>query len=67
MDLDALRQILELGWPALVTVAFYFLARQYMKTVDEQIVYLRERITVLEAELIKVKGQLLDDHLTAHG
>lgn len=66
MDLDTLKQILEMGWPAIVTIAIFFLARQYMATVESEITYLRERISKLESELIEVKGKLLDDHLTAH-
>lgn len=65
MELDTLKAILEIGWPAIVTVAFFFLARQYMTTVESEITYLRERISRLETELIEVKGKLLDDHLTA--
>lgn len=59
-----LRTLLELGWPALVTLAFFFLARQYMATVEGEIAYLRTRVAELEAELIRVKRQLLDAHLT---
>lgn len=65
MDLETLKSILEMGWPALVTVAIFLLARQYMQTVESEITYLRDRITRLETELIEVKGKLLDDHLSA--
>jgi len=61
--LTTLKQILELGWPALVTVAFFFLARQYMATVESEIEYLRKQVASLEAELIEVKHQLLISHL----
>jgi len=64
MDLQTLKTILEMGWPALVTVAIFFLARQYMATVESEIAYLRERIALLESELIQVKGKLLENHLT---
>lgn len=63
MDLSTLKTLLEMGWPALVTVAIFFLARQYMNTVESEIAYLRDRISTLEAELISVKAKLLDDHL----
>jgi len=63
MDLETVKKLLELGWPALVTIAIFFLARQYMATVESEITYLREQIIALQAELIKVKQQLIDDHL----
>lgn len=62
-----LKVLLEMGWPALVTIAIFFLARQYMNTVESEIAYLRERIGTLEAELIRVKQQLIDDHLKNDG
>jgi len=64
MDVPTLRSLLELGWPAIVTVAFYFLARQYIASTDAQIARLWDRVATLETELIKVKQQLLDNHLT---
>jgi len=65
IDLATIKSLLEMGWPALVTVAIFFLARQYMSTVESEIAYLRERIATLEAELIRVKTQLLEDHLAS--
>lgn len=58
-----LKTLLEMGWPALVTIAIFLLARQYMSTVESEISYLRDRIATLETELIRVKQQLIDDHL----
>lgn len=60
-----LKVLLEMGWPALVTIAIFLLARQYMQSTENQIEYLRQRISVLETELIRVKQQLIDDHLKA--
>lgn len=63
MNLDTLKQILELGWPAIITVFFGYLAMQYIADQRKQIATLWERVTALEAELIKVKQQLIEDHL----
>jgi hypothetical protein len=59
MTLDDLKTILQLGWPAIVTVAFYLLARRYMASVESEIDYLRKKVDSLESELISVKQQLL--------
>lgn len=63
MTLDTLKAILELGWPAIVTVAFALLAKQYIDDQRKQIAMLWERVAALEAELIKVKQALLAAHL----
>lgn len=65
MDIDTLKQLLELGWPAIITVFFGFLAIQYISDQRAQIAKLWERVAALESELIKVKQQLIDDHLKA--
>jgi Tfp pilus assembly protein PilN len=59
--IDTLKQLLELGWPALVTVAVYFIARQYMMTVENEIAFLRTQVEKLQAEIIEVKHQLLEE------
>lgn len=63
MTLDVLKQLLELGWPAIVTFAFAYLAIQYISDQRKQIDTLWSRVTALEAEILKVKQQLIDDHL----
>lgn len=63
MDISTLKQILELGWPAIITVFFGYLAMQYIADQRKQIATLWERVTALEAELVKVKQQFIDDHL----
>lgn len=63
MDISTLKQILELGWPAIITVFFGYLAMQYIADQRKQITTLWERVTALEAELVKVKQQFIDDHL----
>lgn len=61
--LPALKELLELGWPAIITVFFGYLAMQYIADQRKQIDTLWGRVATLEAELIKVKGALLDAHL----
>ena len=56
--IETIRGILELGWPAIVTVAFYFLARAYMDDNRAQIARLWDRVTVLENELIELRRQI---------
>jgi hypothetical protein len=62
MDIATLKDLLNLGWPAIVTVAFYFLARQYMNGVESEITYLRGKVDLLEADLMRVKTALLAQH-----
>ena len=64
MDIATLKDILNLGWPAIVTVAFYLLARQYMTGVESEITYLRAKVDMLEADLMQVKTKLIGEHLT---
>lgn len=63
MELETIKQLLELGWPAIITVFFGYLAMQYIADQRKQIDTLWVRITALEQELMKVKTQLLEDHL----
>lgn len=65
MNIDTLKQLIELGWPAIVTVFFGYLSIQYISDQRKQIDTLWARVTALEAELIKVKQQFIDDHLKA--
>jgi len=58
--LDALKTLLELGWPAIVTIAAYLIARQYMITVENEIAFLREQVLSLESEIISVKHDLME-------
>lgn len=57
------KQLLELGWPAIITVFFAWLAMQYIADQRKQIETLWNRVTALEAELMRVKQQFIDDHL----
>lgn len=67
MDVSTVKTLLELGWPGIVTFFFGFLAIQYIADQRKQIATLWSRVTVLETELIKVKGALLEAHLLANG
>lgn len=48
MDINTLKAILELGWPAIVTFFFGYLAITYLNDMKDQIQYLRKRIDDLE-------------------
>lgn len=63
MNIETLKQILELGWPAIITVMFGYLAMQYIADQRRQIDTLWERVKALEAEIMEVKRGLLADHL----
>jgi len=65
MDLETVKGLLELGWPAIITVMFGYLAIQYIADQRRQIAVLWERVTALESELIRVKSALLEAHLLA--
>lgn len=65
MDIDTIKALLELGWPAIITVFFGYLAIQYITDQRKQITTLWERVATLEGELIKVKAALLEAHLLA--
>jgi len=60
-----IKQLLEIGWPGLVTIAVYLIARQYMITVEAEINYLRTEVKTLQDELISVKKQLLTAQIAA--
>lgn len=62
MNIDVFRQILELGWPAIVTIGFLLLAREYVRGVNDEITYLRQRVDKCEGELERVKSAIpIDD------
>lgn len=59
MDIDTLQKLLELGWPAIVTVFFGYLAVQYIADQRQQIKTLWEHVNALEAELLRVKQEVM--------
>ena len=60
VDIDTLKNLLELGWPAIVTVFFGYLAIQYINDQRKQIDKLWQRVEALEAALTKA-GIRFDD------
>lgn len=56
VNLDVFKQILELGWPAIITVFFGYLAITYLRDMKEQIQWLRKRIDDLEARTDQVEA-----------
>lgn len=61
MNVDTLKQLLDIGWPALITIAFVVLAKWYRDDVNEQIIYLRKRIDTLEAAFNNQRYHLSDE------
>lgn len=59
-----IKQLIELGWPAIITVFFSYLAIQYIADQRKQIDKLWAKVDSLEGELIKVKQALLSAHLS---
>jgi hypothetical protein len=55
MDLSTFKQLIELGWPAIVTFMFGYLALRYLNDMKDQIAYLRKRIDDLETRTDKVE------------
>lgn len=54
--LSTIKTILDLGWPAVVTLGFIYLAQRYLKDMADQIAYLRKRIDELEARTDKIEN-----------
>lgn len=63
MNIELLKELLQLGWPAIITVFFGYLAIQYIADQRAQIAKLWEKVDKLESELIDVKKQLLAQHI----
>jgi len=66
MTFEQLVQLLQIGWPALITVAFVFLARLYEARVDKLIAVLEARVVVLEKKLFDCVDERIKHDLT-HG
>lgn len=58
MDIDTIKQLLELGWPAIITVFFGYLAIQYIADQRKQIATLWDHVNALEAQLRDMKSML---------
>lgn len=57
---NLLKQLLELGWPGIVTAFLCVMAYRYYQDTRDEITYLRKRIDTLETEVIQVKHELLE-------
>lgn len=58
MDVPTLKQLLELGWPGIVTFFLCIMAWRYYSDTRGEIEYLRKRIDELEKELSSVKTEV---------
>lgn len=57
MTYEQLIQLLQIGWPAIVTVAFVVLARLYVGTISQIMEEQSKRITALETRLFECLGE----------
>lgn len=55
MNLDTIKQLLELGWPGIITTFFCVLAWRYYTDTRDEIAYLRQRVGELEVRLCKLE------------
>ena len=58
MNFDQIKQLLELGWPGIVTFFFGYLAIQYIADQRQQITMLWQRVITLESALADIKKQV---------
>lgn len=58
MDVDTLKQLLELGWPGIVTAFLVVMAWRYYNDTRDEIAYLRKQVDELRGELAAVKQQV---------
>lgn len=66
VDIDTFKTLLELGWPAIVTVFFGYLAIQYISDQRKQIDKLWARVEALEAALTKAGIRFDEGRPMAH-
>lgn len=58
MDVGTLKQLLELGWPGIVTAFLVVMAWRYYNDTRDEIAYLRKQVDELRGELAQVKQQV---------
>lgn len=56
MNIETLKQILELGWPGIVTAFLCVMAWRYYTDTRDEIAYLRKQVDELRGELANVKA-----------
>lgn len=59
MDIATLKQLLELGWPGIVTAFLVVMAWRYYNDTRDEIAYLRKRIDGLEADVSKLRSRVV--------
>lgn len=57
MNVDTLKQLLELGWPGIVTAFLVVMAWRYYTDTRDEIAYLRKQIEALSSEVATLKAQ----------
>lgn len=62
MDINTLKQLLELGWPGIVTAFLCIVAWRYYNDTRDEIGYLRKQLDDLKSELAKLKLQIHDSN-----
>lgn len=58
MDIATLKQLLELGWPGIVTAFLCIMAWRYYTDTRGEIEYLRKRVDELESKLAEMKREV---------
>lgn len=58
MDLNTLKALLEIGWPAIITFFFGYLAMTYITDQKDQIAYLRKKLDEHEAKIRSLLEQV---------
>lgn len=58
MNVDTLKQLLEMGWPGIVTAFLVVMAWRYYNDTRDEITYLRKQVDDLKSELAKVKQEV---------
>lgn len=48
MTADLLKQLIELGWPAIVLLGYSWLAREYIRSRNDEIQHLRDEVKFLQ-------------------
>jgi hypothetical protein len=58
MDLQSIKTLIELGWPAIVTVGFVVLAKEYIRARDNEVSFLRKDIAFLQGLVISLQAEV---------
>jgi hypothetical protein len=58
MDLQSIKTLIELGWPAIVTIGFVVLAKEYIRSRDNEVNFLRKDITFLQNMVVTLQTEV---------